>query len=142
MEKTCCPSYTIHLKASDFFPSKEQARVRKRMQRFLDGTISMKESDSTKQKTNSSMGSLKLAGNKSVMKMTASSTKESSASTCDNLHNEYDVIYSLTKLIDHAVSVLVGSNFLSIAQLPKAVVKKVTPQAKEKLMEISEDLVY
>ncbi|MFS8013070.1 putative arginyltransferase [Helianthus anomalus] len=33
MEKTCCPSYTIRLKASDFVPSKEQARVAKRMQR-------------------------------------------------------------------------------------------------------------
>lgn len=75
----------------------------------------MKKSDSTKQKINSSMGSLTLAGNKSEMKMTESSRKESSASTCDNLHNEYDVIYSLTKLIDHAVSFLFGSNFLSIA---------------------------
>ncbi|KAJ0740147.1 putative arginyltransferase [Helianthus annuus] len=33
MEKTCCPSYTICLKASDFVPSKEQVRVAKRMQR-------------------------------------------------------------------------------------------------------------
>ncbi|KAJ8484750.1 hypothetical protein OPV22_017235 [Ensete ventricosum] len=121
---------------------RRSARLHKRMRRFLDGTISMKEFDSTKQKANSSMSLLKLAGNKSVMKMTALSTKESSASTFDNLHNEYDIIHSLTKLIDHAVSVLFGSNFLSIAQLPKAVVKKVTPQAKKKLMEISEDLVY
>ncbi|KAM0026710.1 putative arginyltransferase [Helianthus debilis subsp. tardiflorus] len=29
MEKTCCPSYTIRLKASDFVPYKEQVRVAK-----------------------------------------------------------------------------------------------------------------
>ncbi|KAE8712037.1 Arginyl-tRNA--protein transferase 1 [Hibiscus syriacus] len=39
MEMTCCPSYTIRLKASDFVPSKEQRRVYRRMQRFLDATL-------------------------------------------------------------------------------------------------------
>ncbi|XP_024989523.1 arginyl-tRNA--protein transferase 2-like isoform X2 [Cynara cardunculus var. scolymus] len=43
MEKTCCPSYTIRLKASDFVPSKEQVRVAKRMQRFIDGTLNVKK---------------------------------------------------------------------------------------------------
>ncbi|KAE8722812.1 Arginyl-tRNA--protein transferase 2 [Hibiscus syriacus] len=32
MEGTCCPSYTIRLKANDFVPSKEQRRVYRRMQ--------------------------------------------------------------------------------------------------------------
>uniref|UniRef100_A0A5B7AR46 Putative Acyl-CoA N-acyltransferase n=1 Tax=Davidia involucrata TaxID=16924 RepID=A0A5B7AR46_DAVIN len=35
MERTCCPSYTIRLKASDFVHSKEQLRVSKRMQRWV-----------------------------------------------------------------------------------------------------------
>jgi arginyl-tRNA--protein-N-Asp/Glu arginylyltransferase len=35
MEKTCCPSYTIRLKASDFVPSKEQQRVRRRIERYM-----------------------------------------------------------------------------------------------------------
>lgn len=35
MDRTCCPSYTIRLNASDFVPSKEQQRVSKRMQRYL-----------------------------------------------------------------------------------------------------------
>jgi len=34
MERTCCPSYTIRLKASDYVPSKEQLRVSRRMQRY------------------------------------------------------------------------------------------------------------
>lgn len=37
MEKTCCPSYTIRLKASDFVPSNEQLRVSRRMQRYPSG---------------------------------------------------------------------------------------------------------
>ncbi|KAL2940632.1 Arginyl-tRNA--protein transferase 1 [Bienertia sinuspersici] len=37
METTCCPAYTIRLRADAFLPSKEQIRVSKRMQRYLDG---------------------------------------------------------------------------------------------------------
>lgn len=35
MDKTCCPSYTIRLKASDFAPSKEQQRVSRRLERCV-----------------------------------------------------------------------------------------------------------
>nr|GFA64063.1 acyl-CoA N-acyltransferase [Tanacetum cinerariifolium] len=45
MEKTCCPSYTIRLQASDFVPSKAQVQVSKRMQRFLDGSLNVKKPD-------------------------------------------------------------------------------------------------
>jgi arginyl-tRNA--protein-N-Asp/Glu arginylyltransferase len=34
MERTCCPSYTIRLRAADFIHSKEQLRVSRRMQRY------------------------------------------------------------------------------------------------------------
>jgi hypothetical protein len=34
MERTCCPSYTIRLRAADFIPSKEQLRVSRRMRRY------------------------------------------------------------------------------------------------------------
>ncbi|CAD5166604.1 unnamed protein product [Musa acuminata subsp. malaccensis] len=139
MEGTCCPSYTIRLKATDFYPSKEQARIYKKMQRFLDDTTSVKKFESSKQKENSCRGLLKLSGNDSITKMTALSTKESSASTCENMCNENDILHSLANIINSAVSTL----FVSYtAHLPKAVVKKVTCQAKKKLVEISEDLVY
>jgi arginyl-tRNA--protein-N-Asp/Glu arginylyltransferase len=36
MERTCCPSYTIRLKANDFNCSKEQGRVLKKMQRYYN----------------------------------------------------------------------------------------------------------
>lgn len=38
MAKTCCPAYTIRLKAESFSPSKEQNRVMHRLQRYLEGT--------------------------------------------------------------------------------------------------------
>lgn len=47
MDKTCCPQYTIRLKASDFIPSKEQQRVSKRMQRYFYGALSFKFPDVT-----------------------------------------------------------------------------------------------
>ncbi|KMZ58059.1 hypothetical protein ZOSMA_7G00880 [Zostera marina] len=34
MENTCCPQYTIRLKADEFVASKEQVRVRKKMKRY------------------------------------------------------------------------------------------------------------
>ncbi|KAJ8458809.1 hypothetical protein OPV22_031735 [Ensete ventricosum] len=139
MEGTCCPSYTIRLKATDFYPSKGQARVYKKMQRFLDDTTSVKKFESSKQKENFCRGLLKISGNDSITKMTALSTKESSASTCENMCNENDILHSLANIINNAVS----KHFVSYtAHLPKAVVKKVTCQAKKKLAEISEDLIY
>jgi arginine-tRNA-protein transferase len=35
MDKTCCPPYTIRLKASDFVPTKEQQRVSRRLERCI-----------------------------------------------------------------------------------------------------------
>ncbi|KAF8006276.1 hypothetical protein BT93_K0538 [Corymbia citriodora subsp. variegata] len=43
MSSTCCPSYTIRLKAADFSPSKEQNRVHRRMERFPTWEISQNE---------------------------------------------------------------------------------------------------
>ncbi|KAI4372940.1 hypothetical protein MLD38_011119 [Melastoma candidum] len=42
MRKTCCPSYTVRLKAADFAPSKEQTRVIRRMERYLNGDLEPK----------------------------------------------------------------------------------------------------
>jgi len=35
MQRTCCPAYTIRLEVDAFSPSKDQARVLRRMQRWL-----------------------------------------------------------------------------------------------------------
>ncbi|XP_042411733.1 arginyl-tRNA--protein transferase 2-like [Zingiber officinale] len=142
MDRTCCPSYTIRLKANNFYPSKDQDRVYKRMQRFLDGATSMDKYDNLKQTANSCKGSVKLVCRESIPEITAVSTKGSASSTCEKLSSESVIIHALSDIIDKAVSILCGSISLPVAQFPKVNVKKVTTQAKKKLMNISEDLAY
>ncbi|CAG9462494.1 unnamed protein product [Pedinophyceae sp. YPF-701] len=45
MRRTCCPQYTIRLRASDFVPSKEQRRVQRRWDAFLRGERSAGRTD-------------------------------------------------------------------------------------------------
>ncbi|XP_024529360.1 arginyl-tRNA--protein transferase 1 [Selaginella moellendorffii] len=46
--RTCCPPYTIRLKVDAFVPSKEQIRVRRRMNRYLEGDCIGKDDDASK----------------------------------------------------------------------------------------------
>ncbi|XXG39593.1 hypothetical protein AAC387_Pa01g0519 [Persea americana] len=144
MEKTCCPSYTIRLKAEDFVPSKEQARVYKRMQRYLDGQFDAKKSDHVKDKLNSSnvLGSL-VRNKSSNEKGEKSVVQESSAKNSKDQSKLEECIHYLSNKIDSSVrACITRGEFPPSVQLPKATVKKVTPQAKKKLTEISGDLLY
>lgn len=132
MESSCCPSYTIRLKATDFIPSKEQVRIHKKMQRFLDGAM-----DQSKDRVNSSKGLFNLADNVSLATATASSA------ICEKMCEEDEFIPYLSNKIDDAIKLCFGSGeFPFITQLPKANVKRVMAQTKKKLMERSEDLLY
>lgn len=125
MEKTCCPSYTIRLKASEFKPSKEQARVLKKMDRFLDGSLELKKGDEIKEKSLSS------------------GAHGPGSKRTEEVHGQDPVLCSLSDKINNAVMMCVKSgDFPSDVQLPKAVVKVVKPQVKRKLVNISEDLLY
>lgn len=143
MEKTCCPSYTIRLKAGGFVPSKDQIRVHKKMQRFLDGKLNkagcLKDKpDSPKVAVNTDRDA---SSSSSVVP--AASRKEFSAGICKNTDEEIEFINYLSRQIDEAVSICVRSGeFSCTLQLPKAIVKPVSSKAKRKLMEISEDLLY
>ncbi|OAY71666.1 Arginyl-tRNA--protein transferase 2 [Ananas comosus] len=138
MERTCCPSYTIRLKASDFVPSKEQARVQKRMQRFLDD---VKDEDS-KDEMNRPNSSMNQATNASSSKLSTSSGKQSPPGTCENLCKDGEFLCYLADKIDSAINACFGAGeFPSVPQLPKAVVKKVSRQMKNKIME-TDDLLY
>ncbi|XP_068669267.1 arginyl-tRNA--protein transferase 2-like [Aristolochia californica] len=136
MESTCCPSYTIRLKAENFMPSKEQLRVYRRMQRFLDGVYTAKKSHHCKDDP-----TLVLSASSSV------NVRESSAKDLfDKSKGEYNndhYIHYLSNKIDSAVSVSIERGELpSGICLPKAVVKKVTQQTKKKISKISGDLLY
>ncbi|KAJ8535428.1 hypothetical protein K7X08_023148 [Anisodus acutangulus] len=138
MEKTCCPSYTIRLKASDFGPSKEQRRVLKRMQRFLDGTLD-KSSDHLLDATDTSSDS----------QTTTSSQSRSLAATkslTGNLEEKYKtepLIPHMESEIDKAVHVCIESGELSSDfQFPKASLKKVAPAKRKLSTDGSEDLLF
>ncbi|KAJ6840285.1 putative arginyl-tRNA--protein transferase 2 [Iris pallida] len=142
MDRTCCPSYTIRLKADDFVCSKELLRVNKKMQRYLDGTI-VGTNKPERSKHNFSEGSIDMAGNPSSTLTTQLLGKESSASICAKMCQEDEFINNLSNKIDEAVSACVEKGeFPSNVQLPKAVVKRVTSQTKKKLVDRAEDLVY
>ncbi|KAG0468116.1 hypothetical protein HPP92_017444 [Vanilla planifolia] len=88
MERTCCPSYTIRLKACDFVPSKEQIRVQKRMQRFLDGTLVLRKANE--------MGAMKSSKCHSFIKNSSASGSSISIgeSSCrrNEKHKEEDLL--------------------------------------------------
>ncbi|CAN4118695.1 unnamed protein product [Withania somnifera] len=133
MEKTCCPSYTIRLKASDFVPSKEQRRVLKRMQRFLDGTLD-KSSDDLKDAIDTS-------GDSQTTTSSQSHSLAATKSLTGNLEEKYKT--EMESQIDKAVHVCVESGDLpSDFQFPKASVKKVAPAKRKLSTEGSEDLLF
>lgn len=138
MDKTCCPSYTIRLKAKDFFPSKEQLRVSKRMQRFLDGDLDSRKSDEFKDEPKTSKDSCILAH----YEKTSSSAMESFANNGEKNKDEQFMHY-LSGQIDCAVRVCIQSGeFPSNIQITNASVKKVSQAKRKLLVEGSEDLLY
>ncbi|KAL0359186.1 UNVERIFIED_CONTAM: Arginyl-tRNA--protein transferase 1 [Sesamum angustifolium] len=138
MEKTCCPSYTIRLKASDFVPSKEQIRVSKRMQRFLDGTLDVKKTDKLTDELNTSGGSCSTANNED----TSFAAMESSVVDCKGKDKADQLMRFLSDEIDNTVQLFIKSGEFSSDQLPKASVKKVAPAKRKLQAENSEELIF
>ncbi|KAL0743937.1 hypothetical protein Bca4012_085450 [Brassica carinata] len=127
MAKTCCPSYTIRLRACDFVPSKEQQRVRRRLERFLDGEVDLKPKEGTEDPDVSS---------EPVRKSLGSGKREQ--------NNEVEpVLKDLSEQIDNAAQRCIQSGeFPSNIQIPKSSVKKVLSAKRKKLAEGSEELLY
>ncbi|KAA8539587.1 hypothetical protein F0562_026279 [Nyssa sinensis] len=142
MERTCCPSYTIRLKASDFAHSKEQDRVSKRMQRFLDGTLDVKKLDELVDGRGTSKGSSSCVQNKHN-ETTSLTEKESLVGNHEGKNKAERFMHYLSDEIDDAVRACIGrGKFPSDIQLPKASVKKVAQAKRKLLVEGSENLLY
>ncbi|XP_021904178.1 arginyl-tRNA--protein transferase 1-like isoform X2 [Carica papaya] len=136
MRRTCCPTYTIRLRASDFVPSKEQVRARRRMQRFLDGPWDGKKPVDSIGDPNTSNGN---HGHHEV----TNSTGKKSFSVKNEEKKEEPIINYLSEQIDNAVIACSESEeFPSNIQLPKTAVKKVLGAKRKLLTEGSEDLSY
>ncbi|KAL5991473.1 hypothetical protein ACLOJK_012382 [Asimina triloba] len=132
MERTCCPSYTIRLKASNFVPSKEQIRVSRRMQRL----------DLADEELNGSATLWSSSGDASAARNSESTANASCLWKCqENKLEEY--INHLSNEIDRAVTVCVERGELpSSVQFPRATVKKVIQRAKKRRVESSGELLY
>ncbi|KAI9157235.1 hypothetical protein LWI28_018926 [Acer negundo] len=139
MERTCCPSYTIRLRACDFVPSKEQLRVSKRMERFLDGTLDVKKPTQFVGDPSTSKGACSCVRNE------VSSSAENESLPCNNdKKNKADqILHYLSDQIDNAVNTCVETGeFPSGIQLPKASVKKVSQAKRKLLVDGIENLFY
>ncbi|TVU19621.1 hypothetical protein EJB05_35781 [Eragrostis curvula] len=146
MERTCCPSYTIRLKANDFICSKEHGRVLRKMQsypvfgvftpsmcRFLDGEFDPQVGN-LKCKSSPTKRALSEPMKSPTSKVSKVSANEFQASTCSNISKEDEFTCRLSRKIDEAVDTCFqGGIFGSDVQLPKAVVKTVRPQVKKKV---------
>ncbi|KAL9230188.1 hypothetical protein vseg_005574 [Gypsophila vaccaria] len=135
MESTCCPAYTIRLKADRFTPSKEQQRVFRRMQRYVDGTW-----DGKKQELPHKSDDLQGFSHGGDL---PSSSKMDYLETNETKSIDEDLLDRLSKQIDLAIQSLVKSGDLPCdIQYPKGLVKKVSPNKKRKIVEGPEDLLY
>ncbi|KAL8192890.1 hypothetical protein R6Q57_027338 [Mikania cordata] len=128
MVKTCCPSYTIRLKASDFVPSKEQVRVSKRMQRFLDGSLNIKNSDEQKETSPASL----------VQK----DTIVDNPNRLQSNNIEQMIVYLSNQINSVVTTCIEHGEFPSEIQYPKASIKSVAPNKRKLQAEEAQDLVY
>ncbi|XP_012087612.1 arginyl-tRNA--protein transferase 2 isoform X2 [Jatropha curcas] len=139
MEKTCCPSYTIRLKASDFVPSKDQLRVFRRVQRLLDGTLDMKKAVEDVEDQNSSKSTCSCA----CHEVSSSETKETSSVKHEEMNNAENIANYLSDQVDNAIHTWAESGeFPCNIQLPKASVKQVSQAKRKLLVEGAEELMY
>ncbi|CAN0909735.1 Arginyl-tRNA--protein transferase 1 [Linum grandiflorum] len=139
MERTCCPSYTIRLRANDFVPSKEQQRVSRRLQRFLDGTLD----------GNKSVGAVEdpTTSNKkctcSCHEVSRSGVKDSVAGKNGENTRSDEAARYLSEQLDNLVSKCTEDGELpSGITLPKASVKKVSQGKRKLFVEDGQDLLY
>lgn len=136
MERTCCPSYTIRLRSSDFVPSKDQIRVSKRMQRFLDGTLDVKRDKIEDH-------NLKDSCSCTCHDVSSSDTKETFSAKEEEKHRPIDKSKTLADQVDNAIHTCVESGKIRCTvELPKASVKMVSQAKRKLLVEGTEDLMY
>ncbi|KAL8102821.1 hypothetical protein AgCh_027371 [Apium graveolens] len=139
MDKTCCPQYTIRLKASDFVPSKEQQRVSKRMQRFLDGTLEVKESQKSLDNPITSKNLSGLVHSSTI----ASAVGEPLRLNTEEKNKDVQLLsYLSDQIVCAAHACIEHGEFPRDILLPKPSVKKVSLGKKKLLIEESEDLLF
>ncbi|KAH8501428.1 hypothetical protein H0E87_016288 [Populus deltoides] len=135
MEKTCCPSYTIRLRAGDFVPSKEQQRVSRRMQRFVDGALDVKKAVEATEDPSTCASAFN--------EVSSLGTKETSSVTKKEKNMGDHITDYLSEQVDNVIwTCRESGQFPCSVQLPKASVKKVSQAKRKLLVEGAENLMY
>ncbi|KAL9365232.1 hypothetical protein Peur_043105 [Populus x canadensis] len=135
MEKTCCPSYTIRLRAGDFVPSKEQQRVSRRMQRFVDGALDVKKAVEATEHPSTCASAFN--------EVSSLGTKETSSVTKKEKNMGDHITDYLSEQVDNVIwTCRESGQFPCSVQLPKASVKKVSQAKRKLLVEGAENLMY
>ncbi|KAM1020227.1 hypothetical protein ACFX13_042228 [Malus domestica] len=138
MERTCCPAYTIRLRVDDFVPSKEQVRVSRRMQRFLEGTLECKKPGESIENPNASKDTC----SHTHLEVSSSAAKESCSNNNEEKGGEENILHFLSDQVENSVRSCSESGEFPDIQFPKVSVKKVLQAKRKLLVEGSEDLLY
>ncbi|XP_006399028.2 LOW QUALITY PROTEIN: arginyl-tRNA--protein transferase 1 [Eutrema salsugineum] len=116
----------------DFVPSKEQQRVSRRLERFLDGKLDVQPRERTVHTGASSSGEVSDSGRKTL-----------GTARSDEKNKVEPILDNLSTKIDQAVQRCIQSGeFPSNVKIPKASVKKVFCAKRKKLAEGPEQLLY
>lgn len=135
MEMTCCPAYTIRLRAKDFIPSKEQLRVSRKMQRYLDGIRDGKTPEPIDKSNN--------LQSCAVVDEYSSLPEESLATKAKQNTEEQEIMNYLSEQLELATHLFVKRRDVPCdIQFPKGFVKKVSQTKKKWFVEGAEDLLY
>eukprot|EP00249_Psilotum_nudum_P020100 c27566_g1_i3 orf=299-2086(-) len=160
METTCCPSYTIRLDVQSFNASKEQRRVLRRFQRYLDGTYNVPltvgqlhgdiNGDVERlfglesQDAHSSISRAPEKIDKALNNGEGFDTRE--ATKCKDRGNFTeidDVASDISSAIEEAIKSCTTSSELPVGmEVPKIVVQRLWPSMKRRLKDLPGDLEY
>lgn len=148
MAKTCCPAYTIRLKAESFCPTKEQNRVMHRMQRYLDGiyngpVAALKED-------------LEVPGSKVSSEIKANDVfmlDRSEETNCFDMEchgmseakhpDTEDIAKDLADAVRHAITAcMLSYHFPADIEVPKVALQRVKPTMRKRIKTSTGEAVY
>ncbi|KAH7301900.1 hypothetical protein KP509_23G047800 [Ceratopteris richardii] len=141
MKETCCPQYTIRLKVESFCASKEQNRVMRRMQRYLDGTYTdrwpsnKRESDLSAEQNSPKVNNLMLDSSSEMFSCAGvcnqTSRTENSVKTCDDADT---VVKQLCDAVRDALESCRASGLLPAdLEAPTILVQRVKPTVSKRI---------
>ncbi|KAH7301905.1 hypothetical protein KP509_23G047900 [Ceratopteris richardii] len=149
MERTCCPPYTIRLKVESFCASKEQNRVIRRMQRYLDGVYngpfpSTRGGSGISAKQNSTeVNDLKSDSSSRMLCHDIARDQTSSVANSFETCNEVDIIREvLSDAVRDAFNSCHESGLLPAdLEAPTITVRKVEPRMRKRMKTLADGQV-